>query len=240
MGVFSKLKLVLIGIIVPLVAGCSNGAYRSFETVGYDHWGVQGRFETRDMVFQNVTQENLVTLLSGKTFVGYEESDGRGGAYGALTVSHYAADGSLLVCRVSYKVGKPLDGAATKRWISRSTDNHNIGYRVTELEFIEVNGSSTYGIIQYDASFGRLAFLGYDRSVFRDYRKGHLQNDVPAAVYTACPEFPAAESLGTVVNNNQTSWNYFELVEQDAGDRVIRPDLVTAFTPVPLKPAVAP
>ena len=103
-----------------------------------------------------------------------------------------------------------------------------------------MDGSFGYNVAQYQGSTGKLAFVGEIDNTTQDIRKGHLQNGIPAAVYTACPEFPSAESLGTFVNNNQTSWNYFELVEQDAGDRVIRPDLVTEFTPVPLNPAVTP
>ncbi|ARU03122.1 hypothetical protein [Yoonia vestfoldensis] len=241
MVISSKLKLILIAIIVPLVAGCSDGAYRSFETVSYDHWGVQGRFKTRDFVFQNVTQSDLVTLLSGKTFVGYQESDGLGRGYGALTVEFYDPSGELAYCIVSYKTGKPVrgDAFAMKRWISTTANNQNIGYQLAEMEVIELAGHSSYGIVQYDGSLGRIANIGYESPFMRDISKGHLQNGIPAAVYTACPEFPSAESLGTFVNHNQTSWNYFELVEQDAGDRVIRPDLVTEFTPVPLNPAVA-
>jgi hypothetical protein len=60
-------------------------------------------------------------------------------------------------------------------------------------------------------------------------RTGHIQKSLPAAVYTLCPDFPSAASLGAKVNKRQTSTNYFELIKQDPGDRVKRPDLITAF-----------
>lgn len=244
MGISSIVKYGVFGALVSLVAGCMDtastpvdGPVRSFQTVTYNHWDVRGRFTTRDQVFQNVTQKDLMTLLSGKTFVGYEESDGSGLGYGAITVRHFMADGNVYSCLVSYKTGSPEKdayGGRPKQWVSSSAENKNLGLEVFEIETIEFDGSSTYATIQYNGLTGQIAHVGYENNRFRDIRKGHLQNGIPAAVYTACPTYPSAESLGTFVNHNQTAWNYFELLEQDAGDRVIRPDLVTAFTPVPL------
>lgn len=242
MGISSIVKYGVFGALVSLVAGCMDtastpvdGPVRSFQTVTYNHWDVRGRFTTRDQVFQNVTQEDLTTLLSGKTFVGYEESDGRGGAYGALSVRFFDADGSLPMCILSYKTGQPLDDAfANKRWQSIFSPHYQIGLDIAEMRTTNLDGSYGYVVSQYLAATGQLAFVAKEGRIVRDIRKGHLQNGIPAGVYTACPDFPSAESLGTFVNHNQTAWNYFELLEQDAGDRVIRPDLVTAFTPVPL------
>lgn len=225
------------------VSGCMDTNHgtveegRSFKTASYNHWEVRGRFVTRDQIFQNVTQEDLTTLLSGKTFVGYEESDGRGAGYGALSVGYYSSDGKLYGCIISYLTGRPeadAYGDRPKQWLSSAGNNYNIGYRIAEIETVEFAGHSTYATVQYNGQTGQIADVGYENNRFRDIRKGHLQNGIPAAVYTACPTYPSAESLGTFVNQNQTSWNYFELLQQDAGDRVIRPDLVTAFTPTPI------
>lgn len=58
-------------------------------------------------------------------------------------------------------------------------------------------------------------------------RVGHLQKRIPAVVYKLCPKFPIAESLGAEINHKQTSDNYFELLKQDQGERIKRPELVT-------------
>lgn len=235
-----KTAFKVIGLAsLPFVAACVqapegsvSGTPRAFQTATYDHWDVRGRFSTRDQVFQNVTQEDLVTLLSGKTFVGYEESDGLGAAYGAISVRYFAADGSLPMCIVSYKTGQPRDDAfGMKGWKSVTVSSD---FTKPLYQSIEPDGQLGYAAMQYNSATGQLAGLGAHGRNWEDVRKGHLQNGIPAAVYTACPDFPSAESLGTFVNQNQTSWNYFELVQQDPGDRVRRPDLVTAYTPTPI------
>lgn len=244
----SKMKFVVLAALTGLVAGCMdttstepNSPYQSFEIAEYDNWSVRRRFSTRDEVFQNVTAEDLTTLLSGKTFVGYEETSGLGNGYGALSARFYAASGAMHVCVLSYKTGRPKsDAYAEKRWQSSTVDNHSLGYRLPETVYTELDGSFTYGFYMYDAPTGRLAELGFshESQSIHDVRKGHLQNGIPAGVYTACPDFPSAESLGTFVNETQTNWNYFRLLEQDRGERVVRPDLVTEFTPIPLSPEV--
>lgn len=146
MVISSKIKMMVLGGVSLILAGCMDttsapvdGSGRAFQTATYNHWDVRGRFTTRDDLFQNVTQADLITLLSGKTFVGYEESDGRGGAYGALSVRFFGADGSLPGCIVDYITGKPLDGAyAMKQWISRTAVNSNIGFEFSEFEVIEL------------------------------------------------------------------------------------------------------
>ena len=56
---------------------------------------------------------------------------------------------------------------------------------------------------------------------------GHLQERLPAVTWKLCPDFPSAEELGVGVNQAQTSLFYDELVAQDPGRRIRRPDLVT-------------
>ena len=46
-------------------------------------------------------------------------------------------------------------------------------------------------------------------------------------MYTLCPDFPPAEELGLEINHTQTALTYPELVAQDPGRRVRRPDLIT-------------
>ncbi|MYE10511.1 MAG: hypothetical protein F4X99_02380 [Gammaproteobacteria bacterium] len=56
---------------------------------------------------------------------------------------------------------------------------------------------------------------------------GHLQERLPAATWTLCPDFPFAEALGVDVNHAQTATDYGSLVAQDPGRRIRRPDLVS-------------
>jgi len=50
--------------------------------------------------------------------------------------------------------------------------------------------------------------------------EGHLQKDLPAVTWEACPEFPSAATLGAKVNEKQTSIYYSELIKQDPGRRI--------------------
>lgn len=220
------------------LAGCMNSTteQKNIEdlraiTVGYDHWDVQGRFRTRGNVAQNVTQPDLVTLLGGQTFVGYEESNRVGKGYGAISVAHYLASGTAQICLLSFRTGKPKDRAyGVREWASTNEYNRHFDVFAPRMQIRERDGGFTYGNVQYNADTGQFAEIGAIPGIWHDIRKGHLQAGIPAAVYTACPEFASAESLGTFVNNNQTSWNYFELIAQDPGQRILRPDLVTPFT----------
>jgi len=98
MTILQKIRMAAVCAVPFLSAGCMDTAnlddpLGSLQTVSYNHWDVRGRFATRDLIVQNVTREDLVTLLSGKTFVGYEESDGRGAAYGATVADLLEAAG---------------------------------------------------------------------------------------------------------------------------------------------------
>ena len=228
-------SLPLLAACVQAPEGSVSGTPRAFQTANYDHWDVRGQFSTRDEVFQNVSEADLITLLSGKTFVGYEESDGRGAGYGAISVGHYSTNGERPTCIVSYKTGMPQgDAYGLKHWSSITVSSERLGISYPLFRLTELAGNFTYAAMIYKPQTGQVSRVGADGNVWRDIGKGHLQNGIPAAVYTACPDFPSAESLGTFVNQNQTSWNYFELVQQDPGDRVRRPDLLTAYTPTPI------
>lgn len=75
-------------------------------------------------------------------------------------------------------------------------------------------------------SIDKGAFLGTLTWVHRF--SGHLQERLPAATWTLCPDFPSAEELGVGVNDAQTATSYERLVAQDPGRRIRRPDLLSA------------
>ena len=96
-----------------------------------------------------------------------------------------------------------------------------------------------FGITVYKPETGQHTNIILQQNIFREISLGHLQYDIPIVVYEACPEFPSAERLGMKVNSKQTAKTYPELLKQDKGNRVIRPDLVSdqAYGPYdPTKP----
>ncbi|WP_299749911.1 hypothetical protein [uncultured Tateyamaria sp.] len=230
----------LVAAALGVLAGCTEPTPLSMaeildQTETYDHWDVPWAFRSSNEVFQNVTQPDLVELLTGHTFVGYRETDRRGKAYGAIAVLHYGANGVEEGCLVDYQTGRSEeDSYAADDWVSALIESSIYPIRKPLLQITAPDGSVGYGNMQYKAETGQLAEIGVSGRYWVDVRKGHLQAGIPAGVYTACPEFPSAESLGTFVNETQTSWNYFELVKQDPGQRIHRPDLVTPFTAIPL------
>ena len=79
----------------------------------------------------------------------------------------------------------------------------------------------------YDGATGGIIWHTLVRDRWWDWNRGHLQERLPAAVYTQCPDFPSPEELGVEVNAAQTATSYDALIAQDPGARILRPDLVT-------------
>ena len=78
----------------------------------------------------------------------------------------------------------------------------------------------------YDGATGEIVFYR-KRKTWHTWDPGHLQERLPRAVWTLCPDFPSAEELGVEVNEAQTAVTYDRLIAQDPGRRVLRPDLIT-------------
>ena len=78
----------------------------------------------------------------------------------------------------------------------------------------------------YDGATGEIVFYR-KRKTWHTWNPGHLQERLPRAVWTLCPDFPSAEELGVEVNEAQTAITYDRLIAQDPGRRVLRPDLIT-------------
>ena len=88
----------------------------------------------------------------------------------------------------------------------------------------------------YDSATGRTIWYSRgdrDKS-WTDWNVGHVQARLPRAVYTLCPDFPPASELGVGINEAQTAITFDEVIAQDPGRRILRPDLVT---PNPVEPA---
>ena len=80
----------------------------------------------------------------------------------------------------------------------------------------------------YDGETGEaIWYVRRSGQTWWDWHLGHLQERLPAVTWEICPDFPSAEELGVGVNHAQTAVSYRELVAQDPGRRVLRPDLVS-------------
>lgn len=194
----------------------------------YDNWDSQTRFSTPYSVYQNVDYNDVPDLLTNNTFVGYFEG-GEDDDYGLVHVIHYSTD-RMFTCQTFDQETE----SKTFWWqpIMWEDVRRNLQYPYVEYS-LSPNFSEIYGDrnIQYNSTTGGLAYLLADNGKWWDMDKGHIQHGIPAAVYEICPGFPSAQSLGVPLIQDQTATNYFELLEQNSGNRIIRPDLVTDYTP---------
>ena len=79
----------------------------------------------------------------------------------------------------------------------------------------------------YDGDTGQIVWYRHRDRTWHTWNPGHIQERLPRAVYTLCPEFPSPEELGVGVNEAQTAITYDKLLQQDPGRRILRPDLIT-------------
>jgi hypothetical protein len=168
--------------------------------------------------YQNVSAQDLPTLIYGKVWVDYDsETD-------ILGVNVFSEKDRYFLCSVEDK------RTGTFGWASVVFDNKVSEERYPLWQETDPNGDVGYVAFKYIANTGQFISYLAQRPYWWETRPGHLQTEIPAAVYTACPDFPSAESLGLKVNTRQTSTRYSEMIAQDPGNRVRRPDLVTEVT----------
>ena len=166
-------------------------------------------------------------LLTGNTFVGYFTGASRD-TYGTLTVTHW--DSSIQYnC---YGSGDDA-GQLNEYWLSATWESVT---KLLEYPFLATSETGNweaghgFSILQYRGETGQFAFLAFTGGRYWEMDKGHIQRGIPAAIYEICPDFPSAQSLGVPLIQDQTATNYFDLLEQNPGNRIIRPDLVTDYT----------
>ena len=91
-----------------------------------------------------------------------------------------------------------------------------------------IDNDSPYGLSPlYDGNTGQIVWYRHRDRKWHTKNPGHIQERLPRAVYTLCPEFPSPEELGVGVNEAQTAITYDKLLQQDPGRRILRPDLIT-------------
>jgi hypothetical protein len=190
---------------------------------------VAGTAHAKQGMYGNVEAGDMYTLLAGNVFVRQlEDADKHSSDVTTLQVTYYAKDGTTFACAAYDGYVDGITGSA--KWKPIIVDERRDAEKYPLLEIVAVDGTG-YSLVKYDALSGTANFFGSIRGKWRHGMTGHIQSDIPAAVYSMCPDFPSAESLGTRVNTKQTSTNYRAMVAQDPGKRVLRPDLVSDNIP---------
>ena len=184
----------------------------------------------------NVAAGDYMKLFGGAVFVGHPSRNAARAdrvRSSSLHVAYLSRDGRYVRCGLDTRSlktepGPPRYGYRTgARWKMRQ---YSRGDRVLP---VFVNGRDLSGskgghlMPVYNGRTGELTWYTHDRKRWWNLFPGHLQKRLPRAVWTLCPDFPSAKSLGDGVNEKQTSGNYFRLIRQDRGQRILRPDLVT-------------
>ena len=175
----------------------------------------------------NVAAGDYKALLGGAVFVGFAGGIDNMPEHprDIIEVTWMGRDGRYASCRF----GQPgrhnlLNGA---RWKMRRYRKGN-RQGPTFVNGRDISGNKGGILIPvYNARTGGMKWYHLYRKRWVGFRHGHLQKRLPRAVWTACPNFPSAKSLGVGVNDKQTAITYFDLVKQDRGQRILRPDLVT-------------
>lgn len=183
--------------------------------------------ESHKRIYSNITAEDMSELLGDVALLVHEEAfnkDGDPEQY-QLVVSWYGRSGNFYRCFLG-KTPQSWDISKTI-WRPEIIDSKR---RKERYPLIKKGRSEKggYRTVRYEETGDYREYKFYKGKWWLQ-TSGHLQKSLPAAVYEMCPDFPSAKSLGAKVNKRQTSTNYFELIKQDPGDRVKRPDLITAF-----------
>ena len=190
---------------------------------------VAGTAHAKQGMYGNVEAADMYTLLAGSVFVRQlEDADRHSSEVMTLQVTFFKKDGTTATCAASDGYVDGVTGSA--KWKPVTVENERDRERYPLMEVTAIDGTG-YGLHRYDAKNGSYEHFASIRGKWRHISTGHIQSDIPAAVYTMCPDFPSAESLGTRVNTKQTSTNYRAMVAQDPGERVLRPDLVSDNIP---------
>jgi hypothetical protein len=108
-------------------------------------------------------------------------------------------------------------------------------YLRTKLPLIStknVSGETGQEHISYDATSGGMTKYWYQNLRLWEMDTGHLQTELPAVTWELCPDFPSAKSLGARVNKKQTAKHYFDLIKQDPGKRVKKPEYEAKEPPI--------
>ena len=209
--------MLKIKSITLLAAVLTLGATASFAGTRDIH--KHGKF------FQNVKAEHVRSLLGGTAYVSHIDYEGPGKSVtgGEVAIYWHGKDGLRTTC-----IGTPSKGnlygvgqwnfAGYVKYSKYLKANHPVVKTSKNGKF---TGES---LIRYDGSTGTMAIYWYQKLRWWEMDNGHLQAALPAVTWDLCPDFPSAKSLGARVNKKQTAKFYLDLVRQDPGKRVRKPE----------------
>ena len=180
--------------------------------------------------YMNIAAEDVVPLLAGKTFVAHVDWNGLGtdASGGHLEVIHFAKTGEHFHCWGYPSRGEAYSINYRPKFEGEMVTNQRINTTYPRVKFSREDGSLGWRFYRYDSKTGALTDYYYKRPYWWEMHTGHLQERIPAAVYDLCPDFPSAKSLGVGINSKQTAQFYYELLAQDPGRRVLKPEYETA------------
>jgi len=184
------------------------------------------KYFKRHKLFQNVAAEHVQPLLANTAwvFTWWTGKNKKRGGY--FSVAWYDADGTGYGCSVRTNSGKPIP-AWSGTFTGRVFDRKRRDVRYPLLERV-IEGERYYKLLRYESATGDLATYDMVNNRWSESHFGHLQARIPAVTWEICPDFPSAESLGAEVNTRQTSRYYNELLKQDPGERILRPQYANA------------
>lgn len=180
-------------------------------------------------LYSNVTQEDMGVLFKGVAHVGFGGANQKETNQNqhAMAVTWFGKDGSRVECFFSSDMEFVVFSSTFEPTMIDSTRRKET-YPLLKYGTAVKTGFRT---VIYSPDGGTGLYMHW-KGYWWEQRLGHLQARLPAATWTACPDFPSAASLGAKVNQKQTSTNYMELLAQDKGKRIKRPDLITKDTVV--------
>ncbi len=187
----------------------------------------------------NVRADDLHALFADKVFVGYWSASSfrQGKRALKLNVEVNGGDGHAHRCVMAIRglydshAWGPATASGPKGQVFPILQGGMFRVRMNKAVSPKAEGAMWGAIPLYDPVTGEVVLFNF--SEYRIKRgevhayPGHLQERLPRAVYDMCPNFPPPERLGLEVNEAQTAQFYDDLLAQDPGRRVLRPDLVT-------------
>ena len=185
--------------------------------------------ERHKQVYSNVTAVDMARLFNGVALVSHTGATNKKGR----KIQHIAGftwfsqAGQYVECRFQTAEERYLIETGPVTFETVDAPARSEKYPLLKAG---TKPNTGYLAVKYNAADAGLTTYTYRNRYWWDYESGHLQTALPAALWTACPDFPSAKSLGAKVNQKQTALHYRALIGQDKGQRIKRPDLVTEDT----------
>jgi len=184
--------------------------------------------------FQNVKAEHVQPLLGGSAYVAHIDYDGIGAkntSGGEVAILWHSKDGKRITCIGTPSMGNPY-GVGTVNYQGADHASKYLRTMFPRTEMYRGGEKTGQEHISYDASTGGLTVYWYQKLRLWEMDTGHLQTELPAVTWELCPDFPSAKSLGARVNKKQTAKYYLDLIKQDPGTRVMKPEYEAKEPPI--------